>query len=88
MSPSLREMREGRGWSQEELADMLGVARSTIAAWERPERGSGFMPSRRSILALAQVFGVDPSVLTFGGDPHRDAGYPKGMPRKKREPTP
>jgi transcriptional regulator with XRE-family HTH domain len=34
VGPRLKRAREGREWTQEELADKLGVSRASIARWE------------------------------------------------------
>jgi transcriptional regulator with XRE-family HTH domain len=38
--PRLREWRENRGLTQQELADRIGTARDTISKWETAERGA------------------------------------------------
>lgn len=34
----LRDFREGRGWTQLQLAQWLGVRSNTVARWERQEK--------------------------------------------------
>lgn len=48
------KLRDEHGWTQEELAEMLGVSRSTIAKWES---GRG-IPTIGNIIALSEIFGV------------------------------
>lgn len=55
-SDDLRLMRQGRGWSQADLAERLGVSRSTVQAWER---GSRETPTILT-LALIGLAAVDP----------------------------
>ena len=45
----LREMRTGRGWTQQDLAHAVGVTRQTIIAIEK----GGYEPSVRLALELA-----------------------------------
>jgi putative transcriptional regulator len=56
MSPTVRnrvkELREKRGWTQQDLADAVGVSRQSINAIER-ER---YVPSLPLALAFARVF--------------------------------
>ena len=50
-------LRGGRGWSQERLAQELGVTRQAVGRWEK---GSG-LPDAKSLMSLARVFDVDES---------------------------
>jgi ribosome-binding protein aMBF1 (putative translation factor) len=53
MNPVKRE-RLGRGWTQQELADQLGVKQATVSKWER--EGAVYRKATRQ--KLAKVFGV------------------------------
>ena len=53
MNPVKRE-RLDRGWTQQDLADRLGVKQSTIAKWER--KNAVYRKETRQ--KLAQVFGL------------------------------
>ena len=35
----LRRLRQGLGWTQQQLADEIGVAQNSVARWERDELG-------------------------------------------------
>ncbi len=59
---TIRQLREERGWTQETLARRLGVGQAAVSAWERGER----LPRRRSILRLAELFGVSVEAIAFG----------------------
>lgn len=51
----LLHLRKQKGWSQEELAEQVGVSRQTISKWE-----SGLIePNWKRMRHLAQIFGVD-----------------------------
>lgn len=50
----LKDHREGRGWSQGELARRLGVSRQTINAVETAK----YDPSLPLALRMAKLFGV------------------------------
>lgn len=50
----LKEQRTARGFSQEQLADMLGVARQTIANWEKGKT----YPDIGHILKLSDLYGI------------------------------
>lgn len=50
----LKTLRQNRGWSQEELADILKLSKSAISKWERDVN----YPQGRDIRALARLFNV------------------------------
>ena len=58
MSPSIqnrvKELRSDRGWTQQQLADAVGVSRQSINSIER-ER---YVPSLLLALTFARVFGI------------------------------
>lgn len=51
--------RKKLGWSQEELADKLGVSRQSVSKWE----GAQSVPDLQRILEMSQVFGVSTDYL-------------------------
>ena len=51
--------RKKNGWSQEELADMLGVSRQSISKWESAQS----VPDLQKILKLAETFNVSTDYL-------------------------
>jgi transcriptional regulator with XRE-family HTH domain len=50
----LKELREGRGWTQEELAQKTGISRTSLARMETDAQ----VPSWPSVFALASALGV------------------------------
>jgi len=56
LSPRVRELREQRGWSQEELAEKSGVTLSTIVRLETSK--TQYLPGLETIMALATAFRV------------------------------
>lgn len=56
----LAKLRRDSGFSQESLAEHLGIGRTTVARWER---GEGGVPRPALAARLAQTLGVDASEL-------------------------
>ncbi len=52
-------LRKKNGWSQEELAERLGVSRQAISKWESAQS----TPDLKRILAMSEAFGVSTDVL-------------------------
>lgn len=55
----LRELRNRRNLSQRELADMIGVSKSSVNMYERDEREPGF----KTLGRIADLFGVSTDYL-------------------------
>ena len=55
----VRELRQTKGWSQEELAFRAGIHRNYLGGIERGERN----PALDNIAAIAKALGVEPSDL-------------------------
>ncbi|MBQ9377783.1 MAG: helix-turn-helix transcriptional regulator [Schwartzia sp.] len=49
---AIREHRTQRKWTQAELAERLGVERSTVAKWE----SGASQPQAAHLIALAEIF--------------------------------
>ncbi len=65
MKNRLRELREAKGLTQEELAKALGVTRQTIIAIEKGK----YDPSLRLAFKIARFFGVKiEDVFLYEGD--------------------
>lgn len=59
----LASLRENRGYSTRELAEMLGVSQSSVSLWEKGER----KPDYDKIIKLADIYGVSTDYL-LGND--------------------
>lgn len=64
-STQLRHLKSTEGTTQQELADRLGVAQSTIAGWLHGRREP---ESLQQFEALARAIGVHPAWLLYGVD--------------------
>ena len=58
-SQIVKQLRQERGWSQQEVADRVGLNKMTISQYENGKR----KPSFEMIEALAEVFHVDLNYL-------------------------
>ena len=54
ISANLNTLRRQRGYSQEEVAEKIGVSRQAVAKWERGET----VPDLDNTMALAELYGV------------------------------
>lgn len=54
LSANLIRLRDREGWSQEQLAEKIGVSRSTVAKWES---GKG-IPKIENLVVLCDIFQV------------------------------
>ncbi|HEX3526600.1 MAG TPA: helix-turn-helix transcriptional regulator [Thermoanaerobaculia bacterium] len=63
----IAELRRQRGWSQEELADLLYVQRGRLSKWERGRIGI----AAEDLLALSRVFDITADELLTGEPPVR-----------------
>ena len=61
---TIRQLRQERGWTQEQLARRLGVNQSAISAWELGQR----VPRLRYQQALTDLFGVSVEAIAYGPD--------------------
>ena len=75
MGEKILNLRKARGWSQEELAERIGVTRQAVSRWE----SDGAKPDADKIIAVCDLFGVSADYLL------RDLG---GFPEMKSENEP
>lgn len=59
LADKIINLRKKAGWSQEQLADMVGVSRQAISKWESAQS----VPDLNRILKLSEVFGVSTDYL-------------------------
>ena len=59
LADKIMEERKKNGWSQEELAEKLGVSRQAVSKWE----SAGSIPDLQKVIQLATVFGVSTDYL-------------------------
>lgn len=59
LADKIIEERKKNGWSQEELANKLGVSRQAVSKWE----SAGSIPDLQRILQMSEIFGVTTDYL-------------------------
>ena len=59
LADKIIRLRKKAGWSQEELAEQLGVTRQSVSKWE----GAQSVPDIEKILQMSRIFGVTTDYL-------------------------
>lgn len=59
LADKIIDLRKKNGWSQEELAEQLGVTRQAVSKWE----GAQSVPDLDKVLLMSRVFGVSTDYL-------------------------
>ena len=59
LADKIAEERKRNGWSQEELAEQLGVSRQAVSKWEKGQSD----PSTTNLIALAKIFDITPEEM-------------------------
>ena len=54
LADKIIDLRKKNGWSQEELAEKLGVSRQAVSKWENGTSD----PSTSNLCALAKLYGI------------------------------
>ena len=68
----LQKLRKARGWTQEELAQQMGVSRQSLSKWE----SDAALPDTAHVVALSDLFGVSTDYLLRESTP--DTAAPSG----------
>lgn len=59
LADKITEERKKNGWSQEDLAERLGVSRQSVSKWE----SAGSVPDLQKVIQMADLFGVSTDYL-------------------------
>lgn len=78
LAEKITELRKKAGWSQEELADRLGVSRQSVSKWESAQS----VPDMNRILRLSEVFHVSTDYLLKD-----DIEEPEASAEEEKEPA-
>ena len=75
----LQKIRKEHGYSQEQLADELGVSRQAVSKWERGEAS----PDTDNLIALARLYSISVDNLLF--DSSSEPAVIESMPTEEEE---
>lgn len=68
LSEKLKQLRAGKGLTQEKLAELTGVSRQAVAKWE-----NGLSrPSYENLAALERIYGLEPYRLSGENPPKKE----------------
>ena len=70
LADKIMQLRKKAGWSQEELAEQLGVTRQSVSKWE----GAQSIPDLEKVVQMSRLFGVSTDFLL------KDELEPEGHP--------
>jgi len=62
----IKEQRIKKGFSQEKVAELIGISRQAVTKWEAGQS----VPSMANLMTLAELFGVSLGELTGGVNDH------------------
>ena len=68
--PTLRKLREDKGLSQEQVANLLGISRAMYSMLERGERGSSITATLVMVDQLSLLLGYPVEEVFKGRDQH------------------
>ena len=75
LADKIIDLRKKNGWSQEDLAEKLGVSRQSISKWESAQS----VPDMNRILAMSRLFGVSTDyLLKDEREPDQPDPFPAG----------
>ena len=75
----LSELRKRSGYSQEQLAEQLGISRQAVSKWERAESS----PDTDNLIALAKLYGVSlDALLQMDAESAEDEAYAAAAARR------
>ena len=84
LSHRIAQLRRQRGWSQEELAEHMGVSRQAVSKWESGQA----LPDLSRVVEMSEVFSVTTDYLLKDGaetEPAPEPAPPDPAPPEKGE---
>lgn len=83
LADRLQRLRKKNGYTQDSLADALGVSRQAVSKWECTEAS----PDTDNLIALARLYGITLDELIYGKDEEAAANSEEKTDEKKEEPA-
>ena len=79
LNQTIKRLRKEKGFTQEKLAEELGVSLMTVRRWEWGES----LPKSNMLLKLANIFGLSPEVLLTEDENEESIPVPRQERNKK-----
>jgi len=77
LAEKIGELRRAYGWTQEELAERMGVSRQSVSKWESGQS----VPELEKVVQLSELFGVSLDALLKEGIAEQNASENNGLYR-------
>ena len=81
LAERLQDLRKKAGYSQEQLADLLGIPRQAVSKWE----ASQGKPEIDNIIKLTEIYHVSADYILLGTEPAASPPPAKKMPKEYRQ---
>jgi transcriptional regulator with XRE-family HTH domain len=62
IAKNIKQLRQEKNWTQQEMADMLFVTRQTVSNWENGKA----LPDVETLLQIAEKLNIDVNDLVYG----------------------
>ena len=81
LAERLQDLRKKAGYSQEQLANLLGISRQAVSKWE----SSQGKPEIDNIIKLTEIYHVSADYILLGTEPAASPAPAKKMPKEYRQ---
>lgn len=81
LAERLQDLRKKAGYSQEQLADLLGISRQAVSKWE----ASQGKPEIDNIIKLTEIYHVSADYILLGTESAASPAPAKKMPKEYRQ---
>ena len=81
LAERLQDLRKKAGYSQEQLADLLGISRQAVSKWE----ASQGKPETDNIIKLTEIYHVSADYILLGTESAASPAPAKKMPKEYRQ---
>lgn len=81
LSEKIMDLRKKSGWSQEKLADRLGISRQSVSKWETGES----IPDIDKIIRMSELWNVSTDYLLKEEEVLEESGIPESAEKQNSE---